>query len=213
MSAPYVSADSPGAGCPLVKMPPTYDCSKKFRFTRPTKNCSSSAIVAPLAVSSSPRPDPQDAHLGSSHGAHQLDAGIERYFLSADQPDLPAEERIDIRAGAGNAAGRFGTRARKAEDTGPLEEERALLRKQQRKARQIDLTRVHFGFAEVGIEGCREPQARRDAVEEIETGLAGEVIFPSRESLSHRPARNGRRSSPMPCVRPVRFVISPASDT
>ena len=78
--------------------------------------------------------------------------------------------------------GRFRARAGKAEDAGPFEEERALFREQQRKARQIDLTRVHFGLAEVGIERRRQPQARRDAVEEIEAGLAGEVVFPSRDT-------------------------------
>ena len=102
-----------------------------------------------------PRADAQHADFGSSDGAGQLDAGVERNFPAAEQADLAAEERIESAPVAGNAARRLGPGAREAEDAGAFEEKRALLRKQQRETRQVDLPRIDFRFAEVGVERRR----------------------------------------------------------
>ena len=56
----------------------------------------------------------------------------------------------------------------KLKTPGVLEEERPLLRKQQREARQVDLARVDLCLAEVRVDGAGQLQAGRDVVEEIE---------------------------------------------
>ena len=139
------------------------------------KNPSSSAISVPSSAQVAGA-DAQHADFGSPDGARELDAGVQRNLLAADQADPAAEERVHIGAGAGNAAWRFRAGARKAEDAGAFEKERALLGKQQREAREIDLARIDFRLAEIGVERRRQPEARRDAVEDIEAGLAAEVV-------------------------------------
>ena len=89
---------------------------------------------------------------------------------------------------AGIPPGRFGTDAGEAEHAGAFQKERALLGKQQRKSRQVDLTRIDFGFAEVGVECGRELQTRREVVEHIETGLPAEVVS-ARPAEMQPPAR------------------------
>jgi hypothetical protein len=66
--------------------------------------------------------------------------------------------------------------AGKTEDPSTLQEERPLLRIQQREAREIDLARIDLGLAEVRVDGAGELQAGRDVVENVEPWLAVEVI-------------------------------------
>ena len=107
-----------------------------------------------------------------------------------------------VGAGRRNAAGGLRPGAGEAEHAGAFQKERALLGKQQREARQVDLPRVDFGLAEVGVERAGQLQAGRDVVEQVEPRLAVDVVVPSPPKCSQRPARNGRTSRPMPCVSP-----------
>src|SRR5690606_384619 len=66
------------------------------------------------------RADAEHADVGASDGAGQLDPGIERHFLSAEQTDAPAEERIHVGTGRRNAARWF------RPDAGEVEDARAL---------------------------------------------------------------------------------------
>ena len=175
---------------------------------RPTKKFFSSTNGArsPVRTSSTPmsvRPTVPVSLTPASSGTSR----------PSSSPIVPAEERVHVGARRGNAARRLGSRAGEAEDAGPFEEERPLLGKQQREARQVDLPRVHFGLAEVGVERRRQLQARRDVVEDVEAGFCAEARRPRRRCAASVPARNGRTSRPMPCVSPSRFVICPASDT
>ena len=103
----------------------------------------------------------EHADVGAADRAGQLDAGVDRHFLSAEQADLAAEERKHVGAGRGNAARRgSGPVLAKLKTPAPSRKNDALLGKQQREARQVDLARVDFGFAEVGVEGRGQLQAR-----------------------------------------------------
>ena len=46
------------------------------------------------------------------------------------------------------------------EDAGAFQEERALLREEERKARQVHLPEIGFGLGEVGIDGEGRVEAR-----------------------------------------------------
>ena len=155
-----------------MKSAPTYDCLKRFRLTRPTRKFFSlddqDIVRAPEIAGA----HAQHADIGAADGAGQLDAGVDRHLLAAKETDLPAEKRVHVGAGRGNASRRFRARAREAEDTRPLQEERSLLGKQHGEARQVDLARVDFRFAEVGVDGRGQLQAGRDVVEHVEAGLA-----------------------------------------
>lgn len=50
-----------------------------------------------------------------------------------------------------------------------FKKERSFLRKQQRKACQVDLTDVGLGLGEVRVDGDRGIQVRRQVLEDIET--------------------------------------------
>src|SRR5205823_4020232 len=116
------------------------------------------------------------ADVGVADRAVQLDARIDGDFLSPEQTDLTAEKREHVGTGRGNAAWNVGPRAREAENPSALEKECALLGEEQGEARQIDLARVHFGFAEVGIERRRQLEIGRDVVEQVEPWLASHVV-------------------------------------
>ncbi len=75
--------------------------------------------------------------------------------------DAAAEEQIDF------------TGIADAEEAGVLEEERALLREEQREAIEVDLLIVDFDLREVGVDGGIERQARRDAVFQV----AAEIVI------------------------------------
>lgn len=64
----------------------------------------------------------------------------------------------------------------KTEDPSTLQEERPLLRIQQRESRKVDLARIDLGLAEVRVDGAGELQAGRDVVENVEAWLAVEVV-------------------------------------
>ena len=78
-----------------------------------------------------------------------------RFAVVADA-DAAAEEQVDL------------TRIADAEEAGVLEEERALLRKEQLEAIEVDLLIVDFDLREVGVDGGVERQARRDAVLQVD---------------------------------------------
>ena len=203
---------APTAGLPSVKMAPTYDCRNRFRLTRPTKKFFSSTIErspsrrSPVRTSSTPmsvRPTVPvsltPASIGTSLPDSRPICRLKNGNTSAPVAGMPPG---DIRAGAGEA-----------EHAGAFQEERAFLGKQQREPRQVDLARIDFCFAEVGVERAGQLQAGCDVVEQVQARLAAGIVRPALAECSQRPARNGRRSRPMPWVSPSRLVICPASDT
>ena len=136
-----------------------------------------------------PCADAQHANVGAADRAGQLDAGIDRHLLPAEETDLPAEERIDVGAGRRDAARRLRPGAGKVEDTRALQEERALLRKQHGEPRQVDLARIDFRLTEIGVEGCGQLQAGRDVVEHVEAGLSAGIVV----ALGAQPSSRDKR--------------------
>src|SRR5262249_13987336 len=84
-----------------------------------------------------------------------LPAGI---FIAMDS-DPACEERDQIRA-AGEA--------RDIEDASALKEEGALLRKEQWKSGEVDLTDVRLGFREIRVHGNRGVHVRGQVLEHVE---------------------------------------------
>src|SRR5437588_4428791 len=97
--------------------------------------------------------------------AGEFCSSAQRDFITIEQSDGPAEERYDIR-----------TRVREGEYSGVLQEEWSFLRKEERKARQVDLTIINFCFREVGVERCRPFQTRCDVVENVDARFSAQVI-------------------------------------
>ena len=95
----------------------------------------------------------------------QLDAGTQRHrdvvFVGSalDEPNPASEERSDV--------GRVDETS-DVEDPGAFEKECALLGKEQRKPREIDLTDVGFRFGEVGVDSDCGIQVRREVLEDVE---------------------------------------------
>src|SRR5262245_35902161 len=85
--------------------------------------------------------EPADARLADL--AAHFSARDDRYFDTIDETDAPAEERDDVLLEAEPECKRVGT----------LEKERALLRKEQWKARQVRAARVDFRLRKVGVDG------------------------------------------------------------
>ena len=98
----------------------------------------------------------------------ELDAAEYRYRVAVVvEADAPREERDRVRAAP------EARRATELEQPGVLQKEVALLREEQRKAREIDLSLVDFGLGEVGVVGQQHLERRRDAVLQVETEVSG----------------------------------------
>src|SRR3990170_4322768 len=80
------------------------------------------------------RADAQQADIRPAYGSRQLEACIDRHLLSAEESDLPTEERVHVGACRRDASRRLRATAGKAEHPRPLQEERPLLRKEHREA-------------------------------------------------------------------------------
>ena len=87
------------------------------------------------------------------------------------QADAAAEERDDALVvgppEAEEVVVAFGI-AGEVEEGRAVEEEVALLGKEQREAREVDLPLIDFGLREVGVDGEVGPQQRRQVVEEVD---------------------------------------------
>ena len=81
-----------------------------------------------------------------------------------------------------------------------FKEERSFLRKEQRKACQVDLTDVGLGLGKVGVDRDRGVQVWRQVLDHIET--TGELSV----AVSRPPETYGRTSSPCPWRAPSRPV-------
>ena len=103
-----------------------------------------------------------------------------------------------------------------------VEEELALLRKEQREPRQVGAPLVHFGLGEVGVEREVGLERRRDVVERIEPDV--DVAGRGRRASPRRVARRRRagtvsdrgrcpaRCRSMPPMRPAFDMrVSPSS--
>ena len=64
--------------------------------------------------------DVEHADVGAADRAGQLEAGVDRHLLAAEQADLAAEEREHVGAVDRDAAGRLRSGAGEAEDAGAL---------------------------------------------------------------------------------------------
>src|SRR5687768_11215490 len=93
----------------------------------------------------------ENSEIGPPDLAGQLQAEINRHFLAGEQADLAAEKRNHVGAVYGYARWRGHSGACKAEYAGILQEKRALFRKEEREARQVDLSRIHLSFAKICI--------------------------------------------------------------
>ena len=69
-----------------------------------------------------------------------------------------------------------------------VEEEGALLGKEQREPRQVDQALVDLGFGEVGVDGGHAAQARRDVVGHVDADVGRAVGA----TAGMRPGRVGR---------------------
>jgi len=78
--------------------------------------------------------------------AVEFDAGINRDLRAVEQADVAAEEGNELRRFAGEAEAEIVL-------IGALEKKGALLWKEEREAREINLARVDFGFCEVSVSG------------------------------------------------------------
>ena len=108
-----------------------------------------------------------------AHPAAQAAADVDRNDAAAIEPDAAAVKQR--RRDAVPSAPAESHAAAELEDAAAFQEEIALLRKAQRKARQVDLLLVDFDLREVGVVGEVGGQVRRDAVLQI----AAEVGIPS----------------------------------
>src|SRR5262249_21437078 len=77
-----------------------------------------------------------------------------------EQTDPPAEERPDV--------GRI-DQAGDVEYAGAFKKERALFRKEQRKAGQVHLAEVGFGLGEVGVDRERRAETWREVLEDVQS--------------------------------------------
>ena len=116
--------------------------------------------------------------LGAAYPASQLSARADRHLLAFQQSHPAAEERIDVGAGPGDAAGRARARAREAEHACVLKEERPLLGEEEREAVQVDLAQVDLGLSEIRVHRADHPQARRDPVGDVQAGFRAHVRRP-----------------------------------
>jgi len=135
------------------------------------------------------RADVQHPDIRPAGFARKLEPEIDRDFLAVKQPDLPAKEREHLGSRGGNARGRINTGAPEAEDSGVFQEERPLLRKQQREARKVDLPGIDLRFAEVRVQRPGQFQAGGEVVEHVEARLAREDIVPGHARM--KPASGG----------------------
>src|SRR5688500_10830050 len=69
----------------------------------------------------------EQTDVGAADRSRQLDPGVERHLLPAEQADLPAEKRIDVGARRRNATRGLGPGAGEVEDARPLQEEGSFL--------------------------------------------------------------------------------------
>src|SRR5262249_12982127 len=79
-----------------------------------------------------------------------------------------------------------------------LQKERALFRKEEREARQVDLPVVYLGFGEVSVEGRRPFEVRCDVEKDISAGFARKRVVAS--CVVPRPFRTEIRANIQPAA-------------
>ena len=121
-------------------------------------------------------PHVQDADLGATGPAGELEAVVDGHLLPAQQPDSAAEEGEDLGPSAGNAPGLIDAGRGEIEHAGVLQEEGPFLGEEDRKPGQVDLAIIDFGLAEVSVDRGRQAQARRQIVEQVQPRLAPDDI-------------------------------------
>src|SRR5207253_10902258 len=97
-----------------------------------------------------------EIRLPSDHLSADSDRNLDGGVLIPMKTDAPGEEGNQIR---------LSRQTCDVEDAGALEKERPLLRKEERKPRQIDLTNVRLGLREVGVDRDRRIQIRCEVFE------------------------------------------------
>ena len=102
--------------------------------------------------------------------------------------------------------------AAELEDVGVLQEEVALLGKEQAEAREVDLPIVDLGRGEIRVDRQRCVQRRRHLVEDIERRLRIRRRLARRVDLALRARTStARRRGPLPCCNPAKPVAVPAT--
>ena len=112
-----------------------------------------------------PRAHDLRAEVRARHAPVHLAARENRHLGSGDEPHAPAvvgQERLPEPEAEG-------------EDVGPLQEERALFREEQREARQVGPPRVHLGLGEIGVDRERSEQVRAEPLRDVDARLQGPV--------------------------------------
>src|SRR5262245_9946313 len=104
-----------------------------------------------------------DTEIELAHLSCQLCAEIDFLWLTIRRQTDPTREKC------GQVVARFsGT----VEVAGSFQKELPLLRKEQRKAREIDLAVIDFCLGKIGVDGEVCLQLRRQVVEQVETPFA-----------------------------------------
>ena len=126
----------------------------------------------------------QRAHIPSAHPTAQLAAVFEVHRRARRaQAQSSREERPSIvLAGRRARAVAAAADSSELEEVGVVEEEVALLRKEEVEAGQVDLPVVHFGRRKVGVHRQRRVERRRHPIEGVERRL--EVRLCSRRRVS-----------------------------
>jgi hypothetical protein len=103
------------------------------------------------------------------------------------------------------------TDAPELEDIGVLQEEVALLGKEQTETREVDLAIVDLRRREVRVDRQGGVQRRRDLVEEIERGLRVGRRLARRIELAVAQRYRRHDVGPAPCSRPSKPIALPAT--
>ena len=152
------------------------------------------------------RSDVEEADVLAAHLSGELRAEVDllRRRVRA-QTDPPAEEGLNLRTARAVAG--------EVEERRAVEEEVAALGKEEREARQVDLTLIDLGLREVGVDGQVCADSRRRVVEEVEPGvglLLRDATRRARSSDSDVSRPYGLMSRPRPCVTSRMPVTCPA---
>ena len=158
-------------------MAPTHDSRQRSRFTRPTAMNDSVIDDTGLPV----RADGQAAEVRVANAPVDLASRENRHFVPVDQSDPPAEVGQDIRIRPETVR----------EDVAALEKEGALLRKEQRKSRQVRTAGIDLGFGEVGIDRGRREHVGAGPLRHVEAWLKVALQRRGRR-LDTAPAGDGR---------------------
>ena len=165
----------------LTKSPPSDDRFGSSRLTRTTPKLLPGVelVVARLHVE---EPDVEVSGLARHAAAPQDRDGL----AVVGEADAPAEEQLHL------------ARVAHREEPGVLEEERALLGKEQVEAIEVHLLVVDLDLGEVGVDGAVDREARRDGVLQVAPDVAEQHAVGRHGAGLERVAERVRRDLQVP---------------